>query len=49
MIFKLYIYYYNSSVVRRYYFDSIFNLYRFMYSQLKKDNVKDLKVVKLDV
>lgn len=46
-MYKLNVYYKDSKVVRKYYFDSIFQLYRFMYLQLKKDRVSDLKVVKL--
>ena len=45
--YKLCIYYKDSKVVRHYHFDSIFSLYRFMYKQLKKQNVESVKVVKI--
>lgn len=45
--YKLYVYYKDSKVVRHFYFESIFSLYRFMYKQLKKPRVDNVKVVKI--
>lgn len=45
--YKLCVYYKDSKVVRHFYFESIFSLYRFMYKQLKKSRVDSLKVVKI--
>lgn len=47
--FKLKIYYKDSKVVRKYYFDSYFKLFKFIYKQLHKQRVEKLEVEKLDV
>lgn len=47
--FKLKIYYKDSKVVRKYYFDSYFKLFKFIYKQLHKNRVAKLEVEKLDV
>lgn len=47
MEYKLIISYKDTKVTRKYYFDSAFSLFRFMYPRLKNEKVIDLKVVKL--
>ena len=47
--YKLNVYYKDSKVVRHYYFQTRFSLFRFICFQFRNPRVEYMKVVKLDV